>query len=315
MTTDQAAPEAIEVTADDAVSSTMMFYRGETENHEESTAEGDKITPVILGMPAMGVRASYYEPLARNFQKLGLHFASGELRGVGSSSIRASRTSNFGFLDMINRDWPACIEALRLRCPGAPIWLLGHSLGGQLNALYAATHPDLVAGLILISSCTVYYRNYPHPYRLWLSTQALRVIAELNGYLPGKRIGFAGTEARRVIRDWARNARSGNYRLENSPLDYDKLLQRIRHPVLGVSLASDELAPPKAVDHLCGKMPLAKLERWNFEEGELTPEKLDHFNWVRHSQGLTERIVDWMGHQTAAGKHSSDVFSAALLSD
>ncbi|OZG75072.1 alpha/beta hydrolase [Hahella sp. CCB-MM4] len=296
MTTDDLAPEAIEVVADDAVSSIMQLYRAKTP--DDSPENNQRISPVILGMPAMGVRSGYYESLARNFQALGMHYACGELRGIGSSSIRASRRTNFGYLDMINRDWPACVEALRLHCPGSPIWLLGHSLGGQLNALYTATHPDQISGMILISSCTVYYRNYPHPIRLWLSSQALRVVAELNGYLPGKRIGFAGTEARRVIRDWARNARNGDYRIENSPLDYDKLLGRIRHPVLGVSLATDDMAPRRAVDHLCQKMEMAKVERWHFENGELTSQLLDHFNWVKHSQELVTRITAWMTSQS-----------------
>ena len=282
-TEDLPDPETIPVIADDQVTSNLTLYRA-----------SNYYAPVVLGMPAMGVRGSFYEPLARHFQKLGVSYACADLRGIGSSSIRASRQINFGYADIINRDYPAQVNALKLHCAGSPLWLLGHSLGGQLNALYMATHPEQVAGLILVSSCTVYYKNYPQPKRLWLSTQSLRVISELLGYMPGKRLGFGGTEARRVIRDWARNARTGVYHLENSPLDYDKLLARVRHPVLGISLATDTYAPQEAVDHLCSKMPLSRLDRWHFEDREISPQRLDHFSWVKNADSLSRRIVNWL---------------------
>ncbi len=287
------APESIQVEADDHVSSTLALYRAQNSH-----------APVVLGMPAMGVRGKFYEPLARNFQRLGVSYACADLRGIGTSSIRASRKVNFGYADMINRDYPAQINALKLYCAGSPLWLLGHSLGGQLNALYMATHPEQIAGMILVSSCTVYYKNYEQSRRLWLSTQGLRVFSELWGYLPGRRLGFGGTEARRVIRDWARNARGGQYRLENSPLDYDKLLARVRQPVLGVSLETDHFAPRKAVDHLCRKMPNSHLERWHIADGELSSQRWDHFNWVKDSEALSQRIARWI-EQNSSGNFSN----------
>ena len=99
----------------------------------------------------MGVKASYYEPLALAFQAGGTSAVTADLRGHGRSAIRAGRrTSNgfgdFGYREILDEDLPAFTAAVHERFPGRPIVLLGHSLGGQLACLWASTRPAGVAG-------------------------------------------------------------------------------------------------------------------------------------------------------------------------
>jgi poly[(R)-3-hydroxyalkanoate] polymerase subunit PhaC len=45
-----------------------------------------------------------------------------------------------------------CLEAIRLECGDLPVILAGHSMGGLFTAIFAALHPTLVAGLVLLAS-------------------------------------------------------------------------------------------------------------------------------------------------------------------
>jgi predicted alpha/beta hydrolase len=96
------------------------------------------------------------------------------------------------------------------------------------------------------------------------------------------------------MRDWARNARTGDYLLTNSPHDFEARLQTLDRPVLAISLAGDGFAPARALDNLCGKFPGAALSRWDVQPGEMDPEGLDHFGWVRHSAPIAARIAAWV---------------------
>src|SRR5690606_2089967 len=72
---------------------------------------------VVVIVPGMGVPASYYEPLARALARRGLAVATSELRGIGTSSIRARRGTDFGWRELVELDMPAILDAAR-RCLG-----------------------------------------------------------------------------------------------------------------------------------------------------------------------------------------------------
>ena len=256
----------------------------------------DAAAPVAVCTPAMGVRAAFYEPLAYNLCANGLNVVTADLRGLGESSVRVGRGTDFGYHEMLTHDWPAIVDAVRDRFPRNRIFLVGHSLGGQLNVLYASLHPQRIDGLVLVASCSVFYKGWRFPANLgiWLGTQTARLLAVLLGYFPGRLIGFGGTAARTVIRDWAHNARTGRYDLVNSPHDFDTRLKHLRRPVLAVSIAGDGFAPPRALVNLCRKFPDAPLTHWLVQPGELESEGLDHFGWVRHSGPIAARIGAWV---------------------
>lgn len=256
----------------------------------------DAAAPVVVCMPAMGVRAAFYEPLAHNLCRQGLNAVTADLRGQGASSVQVKRGTDFGYHEMLTHDWPAVVDAVRQRFPRRRLFLLGHSLGGQLNVLYTSLHPQRVSGLILVACCSVFYKGWRFPGNcgIWLGTQTARGLAALMGYFPGRRIGFGGTAARTVIRDWACNARTGDYVLTNSPHDFETRLAALRKPVLAVSIAGDGFAPPRALENLCRKFPAAPVTRWHVQPGELAPEGLDHFGWVRHSGPVAARIRAWV---------------------
>ncbi len=252
--------------------------------------------PVCIIMPAMGVPASWYAPLAGVLGRQGLQAVTADLRGHGESSLRASRSVDFGFHEMVIQDLPAVVAATARRFPQAPIYLLGHSLGGQMSVLYTSLFPGRVAGIVLVSSCSVYFRGWTFPTNLTIlfGTQLAWGISRLLGYYPGRRLGFGGREARTMVRDWAHNARTGRYEPANCSCDLEAALARVITPVLAISLAGDHLAPFRAIRYLCKKLKKAPVHYLHLGADEMPAGGRNHFTWVAHADSIARKIRLWM---------------------
>ncbi len=273
--------EEIAITAQDGAVSKITVF----------TADGAPSAPVLVCMPALGVAAKFYEPLAPPILQEGWRFVTADLRGNGLSAVRVKRGVSFGYREMVTFDWPAVVEKAKELFPGAPIYLLGHSLGGQLSALYLAANPGAASGLILVAAPSVHWRAWDFPLSLCVlaGTQAACALAKALGYFPGRRIGFGGTEARGVICDWARQARTGRYEPAGSSLGYERLLGEMEIPVLAISFEGDFLSPERAVASL-----LTKMQRAQVTHVHLAGEDLDHFRWVKRADSIVEKIREWL---------------------
>jgi predicted alpha/beta hydrolase len=268
---------------------------------ELSVVTPDAPTAVVVVVPAMGVPAAYYEPLARALVDRDVAVATAELRGIGSSSIRARRDVDFGWRELIELDMPAYLDAVRRRFGDLPRVLLGHSLGGQLAALHLARDPEAARSLVLVASGSVWFRNFGavRGAALLGVSRIYRATTNALGYFPGRRLGFGGTEARGVMLDWAHHVRTGRYRLRGAAFDYDAALAEVRVPVLGLSIAGDTWAPPACTAHLFGKMSAAETSA-----RVLAPapgETLDHFRWVRRPAVVVDAVAPWVGAVLSAG--------------
>lgn len=164
---------------------------------------------LLYWLPALGVAAKHYVPLAQALAEQGVAVAIHEWRGIGSSDRRASRHADWGYRQLLEDDLPAGIAAVRASLPPMRLYLGGHSLGGQIASLYASLHPQDVAGLLAVASGAPYWRQYPQGRLLWCAYALAPWLARLVGHLPGRRIGFGGNEARQLIDDWARTGRTG----------------------------------------------------------------------------------------------------------
>ncbi|MEM7584798.1 MAG: alpha/beta fold hydrolase [Acidobacteriota bacterium] len=263
--------------------------------------------PVALCLPAMGVRASYYRPLAEALCGQGFPVVTADLRGLGSSSVRASRLQDFGYLEIVERDLPALLDAVKARHPDREVFALGHSLGGQIACLTAAAEPGAINGLILVASCSVYYGGYAFPKSLFvlLFEQSAALSARILGYFPGRLVRFGDREARRLVRDWAHQGRTGRYEVQGSSRRYEALLAASRVPLLAVSFADDSYAPRRAVEHLLAKMPRADRTHHHLDPKVLGSPSVGHFGWVKRADQLAPRLTDWISGIQRQGSEPS----------
>lgn len=256
--------------------------------------------PVLLLLPAMGVAARFYEPFARELERVcGATVLTIDLPGQGNSPLRARSGHDYGYREAVEVCIPDAVRRAAADHPGRPLILVGHSLGGQLGVLATAQIASMLRGLVLIAAGTAHWRAWPRGsrWRAAMTVHAIRIAASLWPWYPGERLGFGGNQSRRFMRDWSFNAVGGRYRLEGStrsPADLEHALQAVRLPLLALSLRGDPVAPPGALAELLAKLPNA----------EVTHEMLDgvatdtpwrrHFSWARHPAGVHERLAHWL---------------------
>ena len=248
---------------------------------------------MVLVVPAMGVQAGYYSKLAPALREAGMSVAVTELRGHEESAGRQpSRHHDFGYADLV-ADLGQAVDAVAQRQPDAPVFLLGHSLGGHISMVYAAQHPGALAGLMLVATGSVWWRLWHR--RMYVVGVIVNVLSALLGYFPGHRVGLGGREARTQMRDWARFNRTGRLEFGSPRVHHDPAIAGLELPVLGISLAGDDFAPPRALQGLLAKLPRAQITRAHL--GEELQQPPGHLRWARRPEVIIEQIVGWIRAQ------------------
>jgi predicted alpha/beta hydrolase len=256
------------------------------------TGTVDDPRSIVLLLPAMGVAARYYEPFAATLSARGHVVAALDFPGQGKSLPRATRATRCGYADLVDVDLPAAVARLTAAYPSTPLVLLGHSMGGHLALRHAARAGSTVDAVVLVATGSVWYRCFggTRTVRNLVFSQLMVATAAVVGHWPGDRAGFAGRQPAGIVRDWARQVRTGDLTGDGTPFDY-------RGPLLLVDVPGDVLAPQRAVEHLLAALPGARVERWSFR-APAPQQRVDHFRWVKHGDLLAERIDGWLTDRT-----------------
>ncbi len=246
----------------------------------------------LLWLPALGVAARHYLPFAEALAARGVAAFVHEWRGNGSSGLRAGRAHDWGYRELLVQDIPASSAAIDAVLPAdVPRLIGGHSLGGQLACCRLALAPGAADGAWLVASGAPYWRAFPRPQRLWLpfAYRFIPWLAQRKGYLPGRRIGFGGNEARGLIDDWARSAIGGRYAAAGLDADLEAGMARLALPVRALALSDDWLAPASSMRFLLSKLPAAEIQATVFDRAQAgtTP---DHYAWMKQPGA----VADWL---------------------
>ncbi len=247
---------------------------------------------VVLVLPALGVRASYYKPLCIAFAQNGLHAATVDWRGNGTSNVRPSYEVDFGYKELIE-DTVKAIFQLDKAFPQSRKIIVGHSLGGQLGSLIISQHPLLIEQLYIVAGCNVYYEGFGKTANKIrrVAKWIFPAVSTFFGHFPGKRLGFGGREARGVMADWCANALTGNYKPKGVDFDYEEAMAKCTNPIYAISLEGDDMAPKEAVDNLVLKFQSSQ-ERLHYraQPSDFGVDQLNHFSWVK-TPGYVVRFV------------------------
>ncbi|GAB2558634.1 alpha/beta hydrolase family protein [Rhodanobacter koreensis] len=259
---------------------------------------------LLYWLPAMGIPARHYLPLAEALAARGIAVVVHEWRGIGSSNRRAGHHDDWGYRELLTQDLPAARAVVHVRWPQAACWLGGHSLGGQLGSMYASLHPfgqadPVPAGLVLVASGAPYWRRFRWGVLIGMAYVLAPWLARLFGYLPGRQIGFGGNEAPGVIADWARTGRTGRYAAAGMTQDFEQGLAALSLPILALRLHDDWLGPKASLDWLLGKMPRASRSVEVITAQDLGSKAADHFGWMKTPQAVATRIASWLAAQDA----------------
>jgi acylglycerol lipase len=101
---------------------------------------------VVLICHGLGEHSGRYGNVVETLVPSGWAVYGLDLRGHGRSGGRRAHVDRYA-------DWLVDLDAFRRsvasRHPGAPVFLLGHSMGGQIALAYALDHQDELRGLVL----------------------------------------------------------------------------------------------------------------------------------------------------------------------
>jgi len=252
----------------------------------------DAPTRRLLWLPAMGVPAKHYLPFADALAARGVAVGLHEWRGIGSSSLRAGRAHDWGYRELL-ADITRSEAALDAVVPGATRVIGGHSLGGQLACCHLALRPDAADALWLVASGAPYWRAFPPRVRYTLPPlyRFMAWLARTRGVLPGRRLRFAGNEARGVIADWTRSGLRGRYAAAGVDVDIDAAMARVDVPVRAAWLDDDWLGPPSSLRFLLGKLGSADTAIDGFDAARLGA-NADHFAWMRAPDAIAAWLAD-----------------------
>ncbi|TDR38690.1 putative alpha/beta hydrolase [Tahibacter aquaticus] len=278
------APESLCVAAADGHAAQLLLLRGEP---------GRKLG--LLWLPAMGVPARKYRHFAAALAGRGWSVALHEWRGQDSSNWRAARACDWGYAQLL-ADVAASREQLAEAAADTQWIVAGHSLGGQLAALALAQRPQDFAGYAIVGSGHPWWRTFPgwHQGVLLAAIAGFRLVSAVCGYFPGDKVGFAGREARGVIRDWADSAASGEYRPAALDFAAEARLRKVVTPALALRLCSDWYVPAASLDYLLAKLPLLQLQRGEIADREFSGGRAGHFEWMREPLPVVARIDAWL---------------------
>jgi predicted alpha/beta hydrolase len=253
----------------------------------------------------MGVASRFYWTMAESLAaRARATVICLDLPGQGLSPLRAER-DDFGYADVVDAALPRIVSELRQRHPSRPLYLIGHSLGGQLAVLATERVGLQLAGLILVAAGTAHHRCWPDALRLraLLTVHAIAFVARLLPWYPGHRLGFGGRQAKRWMRDWTHNALKGGYRLHGPGRAGSRqpALAAVDIPLLAIGIDGDTVAPREAQRALLSLLPCARIDELTLRAGAQDSPWARHFSWARQPDPVVATCCEWLARRAGTG--------------
>ena len=249
----------------------------------------------------MGVRRSHYSDFAGWLADQGYTVVIFDYRGIHESKAAPGSGSILRMQDWGELDTDAVLGHALQHASGTPVFLLGHSCGGQLFGL--AKNSEQLSGVIFTGCQLGDRRLWPLSGRLalFLAWSILLPLFSLGReYFPAKRLRLSAIDVPTgVIRQWANWGRRNDY-LFNDRFGLDTSRYReFSFPALACGVSDDRFAPRAAMEGLLAKMPRTRVQRWYLDTKEIG--KVGHFGYFRSrmQDSIWTGMLKWLNEQTA----------------
>lgn len=233
---------------------------------------------------AMGVRQDFYAPFAAWLATQGLRVTTFDYRGVGTS-LPASQQGLRGFkADLFDwvRDYEAVIDQAHAALPDQALYLVGHSLGGQLPGLL--NNQNKVQGMLGIAAGSGYWRHTAPA----LKRKALffwHVLVPLTtwwfGYFAGRRLGAVGDLPKGVIWQWRRWCLNPTYGAGAEGETARQGYAAVRFPICSLCMTDDEMMTLKGTQVLLDLYSQAPRQMEQIAPRDFGAGRIGHFGFFR----------------------------------
>ncbi len=255
----------------------------------------------VLVSPAIFVRQRFYYAYARWLALQGVHALTYCNRGMGQSLAAETTPWQHELRHWGERDLPAAIAWAKDERPTDRLYVVGHSMGGQIVTLSDAVHQ--LDGIVTVAATSAYWGNWPRPHRYgilaWYGLAP--VLGRALPYFPAERVRFGPNVASSLARDWVRWGRNPDY-LYGTAFGLEPKTADYKGRVLAWSFTDDTFGVERAVDALHQHYSQAKMDRRHVHPRDIGVRYLGHFNWFKKRVGppLWQQTLDWMQESMSA---------------
>ncbi|WP_051231555.1 alpha/beta hydrolase family protein [Stutzerimonas azotifigens] len=247
----------------------------------------------VLLAPAMGVEQRFYAGFAGWLAGQGYLTVTFDYAGMGLSRRGPLRQLEVDIFDWARHDCSAMLASLAQAAGDAPLYWIGHSLGGQIVPLVRGH--ERLARIVTVAVGSGYWReNSPQIRRqAWLLWHGLApLLTAIAGYFPGSRIGAVGDLPRGVIRQWRRWCLDPEYLVGAEGEPVRQAFASVRTPVTSLSFSDDEMMSARNTESLHGFYCGAPLRSRRIAPQDLGVARIGHFGFFR--QAFADSL--WAGY-------------------
>jgi predicted alpha/beta hydrolase len=235
----------------------------------------------LLVSVATGMKQSFYYKFAGYFAEQGYHVYTYDYTDIGLSKSGSLRGSETSYTTWGREDYPAMVRFLKEQHPEQPIYLIGHSFGGNCLGMSEVTNE--LAAIVTVAAQQGYWRNFPslhQPLILGIFMLSMPLLRTILGYFPSKSHGLGEDLPKRVAADWEKVIllKTG---VESLVPPYLSWFKKIHRPMQIISLEDDWMSPKRAVDRLVECFPSATVERLHIAPSEVKADSIGHLNFFR----------------------------------
>ena len=256
----------------------------------------------VIIAAAMAVPQSFYAPFARHLATRGYTAWTFDYRGIGESLTGSLRRFKANLSDWLNKDYDALVHEVSEMSPKRPVFVVGHSFGGQVAPLLPSR--ERLAGLVNIAVGSGSMRhNTPRIRRsaplMWHVLAP--VFCPLFGYFPGARLGVIGDLPTGAMFQWRRWCLTPDYLLTGEPGARDAYASA-DYPVLALTFADDELLLEDGSRMLHGAYRKRPVDYRVLEAAQHGLPRIGHFGFFKPQSetALWPLVTDWLDR--AAGQ-------------
>jgi predicted alpha/beta hydrolase len=262
----------------------------------------------VLIPSAMGVGQKFYERFADWLCSQGYLVGTFDYRGIGLSAPRQLRGFDATIFDWAREDCAAMIELMKQRLPDAPLYWIGHSLGGQLLGLIP--NRDRIDRVITVAAGSGYWRDNAPPTRRvvwWLWFVMVPIALALAGYFPGKRLRKVGDLPYGVMAQWRRWCLNPEYVVGEEGAHVRAAYAAMRTPMLALSFTDDEMMSQESTRSLHSFYVNAPVEHQRIEPTQVGVPRIGHFGFFRaqFENSLWPLAPQWLERRKDSGRMAS----------
>lgn len=236
----------------------------------------------VIIVPAMGVSQRYYWPFAEWLSAHGFLVATFDFQGIGLSRTRPLREVSTDIIAWAQVDCARVIESVTAQTRGAPLYWIGHSLGGQI--LPFVPNRLAISKMITIATGSGYWRETSPSLRRvawWLWYVVVPVSLRLFGYFPGKRLRKVGDLPHGVMAQWRHWCLDSEYAVGAESESVREMYSAVTTPIVSLSFTDDEYMSARNTESMHCFYTSSRKKMKRISPGDIGVKRIGHFGFFR----------------------------------